>query len=535
MKKIYYNGRVYAGANEFHQAFAVENGRFVFVGSNEDALKLDAEKTIDLNGGFVCAGFNDSHMHLLNLGRTLQIADCASHSGSLKELFDYLNAFCRDKKLPHEKWLIGRGWNQDFFRDENRFPDRFDLDQLDHKGPICIIRACGHICAVNSAALKLIEQKNGNLEREGGQVDRGTDRKPNGIFRENALELVYSCFDEYTKEDIAKLVIQAQRCLNSYGITSVQTDDFCTLNGIGPHEVIDIYRLLEKEGKLTVRINEQCQFTNADALRRFIEEGYHTGWGSEMVKLGPLKLLADGSLGAHTALMSEPYADNPATSGIGTFTQAQLDEMISLAVKNDMQVAVHAIGDGALDRVLHAYEKFLDPQKDHRCGVVHCQITRNDQLRKFKELNLHAYFQSIFLDYDIRIVEKRIGKQKAKSCYAFKTLFESVHASNGSDAPVEMPDVMAGIQCALTRRTLKEGIGPYLLEEALDIREALDSFTIEGAYASFEENSKGRIREGMHADFVILSRDPFLTDSNRLKDIRVIETVLGGKTVYCAE
>ena len=147
-------------------------------------------------------------------------------------------------------------------------------------------------------------------------------------------------------------------------------------------------------------------------------------------------------------------------------------------------------------------------QKGPPARIVHCQITRPDQLDKFAKLSLHAYFQSIFLDYDIHIVEERIGKERAASSYHFRTLYETTHASNGSDCPVELPDVMKGIQCAVTRTTVKDHVGPYLPEQALDIKQALDSFTVEGAHASFEEEVKGRIAPGMLADFVILGAIP---------------------------
>ena len=172
------------------------------------------------------------------------------------------------------------------------------------------------------------------------------------------------------------------------------------------------------------------------------------------------------------------------------------------------------------------------PRTDHRHGIVHCQITRPDQLERIARLNLHVYAQSIFLDYDLHIVEDRVGKELAASSYSWKTLMnKGVTVSNGSDCPVELPNVMGGIQCAVTRCDLK-GEGPYLPREAFTVQEALDSFTIAGAKASFEEDSKGRIEPGMLADFVVLGGNPFETEPERLKDIPVLATYLGGKFVY---
>lgn len=183
------------------------------------------------------------------------------------------------------------------------------------------------------------------------------------------------------------------------------------------------------------------------------------------------------------------------------------------------------------------YEEVLreNPRADHRHGVVHCQITRPDQLEKFGKLDLHAYVQSIFLDYDIHIVEDRVGKERAADSYNFKTLMDlGVTVSNGSDCPVELPDVMAGIQCAVTRKTLDGSLGPYLKSQAMTVREAIDSFTIAGARASFEEEKKGAVRPGMAADFVILERNPFETPEGGLAGIGVSEVFVDGERV-CRE
>ena len=249
-------------------------------------------------------------------------------------------------------------------------------------------------------------------------------------------------------------------------------------------------------------------------------------------------MLGDGSLGARTAYLSRPYQDAPGTRGLPVYTQAQLDAMCAYANAHGMQIAIHAIGDGMLDRVLDACEKALavHPRRDHRHGVVHCQITRPDQLERIRRLGMHVYLQSIFLDYDTRIVFDRVGPALAGTSYAAKSLLQSgVTFSNGSDAPVEDPAVLRGVECAVTRRSIGSTAPPYRPEEALSVREALDSFTQYGAYASFEENCKGRIRAGMLADFVVLGENPFETAPDRLHAIDVLATYLGGACVYRRE
>ena len=209
-------------------------------------------------------------------------------------------------------------------------------------------------------------------------------------------------------------------------------------------------------------------------------------------------------------------------------------KMVSCVHKHGKQVAIHAIGDACLDAVLDSIESALksDPRPDHRHGIVHCQITRPDQLERIRSLDLHVYAQTIFLDYDNHIVEKRVGKELASSSYSWKSLIDGgISVSNGSDCPVELPDVMAGIQCAVTRSSL-DGTGPYLPSQAFTVRDALDSFTIRGAEASWEESYKGKIAPGYLADFVVLSADPFKTAPDLLHSIEVLNTYLGGKCVY---
>ena len=198
-----------------------------------------------------------------------------------------------------------------------------------------------------------------------------------------------------------------------------------------------------------------------------------------------------------------------------------------------MQIAIHAIGDGILDWIIEAYEYALanHPRQDHRHGIVHCQITRQDQLLKIKQLHLHAYIQSIFLDYDNHIVNERVKPEIAKTSYNFKTLKEITTISNGSDCPVEKPDILKGIQLAITRTSI-DGTGPYLKEQSLTREEAIDSFTIDGAYASFEENIKGSIEIGKFCDLVILENDILSVDVNKIKDIKVLATIIDGNIVY---
>ena len=534
MGTIYYNGKVYTGTLPLQEAFIVDDDQFIFTGSSQDALNQQkgSDQTVDLGGAFVCAGFNDSHMHLLGYGQTLSNARLEQHTESLADVLQCLKEFAQQRS----GWIVGRGWNQDYFTDERRMLNRWDLDSVSTEFPVCAVRACGHALAVNSRALELLGITGDTAHPEGGEIGM-ENGQPNGLFFDNAMDLIYSAISAPDKESVKDMIRNACRALNAYGVTSCQSDDYCVFSALPWQTVNEAFRELEQSGELTVRVYEQANFMTLDTLKEFVAAGNKTGVGSNFFKFGPLKMLGDGALGPRTAFLSRPYADSPDTCGIPVFSQQTFDEMIGCAHQEGMQVAIHAIGDACLDRVLSAIDKALaaHPRKDHRHGIVHCQITREEQLREIAEKKLHIYAQSIFLDYDIAIVSDRVGADRASTSYSWKTLQKlGATVSNGTDSPVEQPFALGGIQCSVTRSNLKGDIPAYLPHESFTVQEALDSYTAWGAYASFEENTKGKIAPGMLADFVVLDKDPFSVDPNHIKDIRVLATYLGGKCVYTA-
>ncbi|MGN1405595.1 MAG: amidohydrolase [Erysipelotrichaceae bacterium] len=506
--KIYYNADIYGTKAD---AFVVDGDKFIYVGEEKEALKYEGDY-VDLNGKAVYPGFIDSHMHLVNYGKFLANVSLYEHTSSLKEMLDEL------KKYTDRNMIIARGWNHDYFEDVKRFPTKADLDSVSSDIPIVITRACGHIAVANSKALELCPIK---------QSDSDVDIE-NGIFKENSVYPLYNCLPRCNKDDIKNYILKAQKKVNSYGITSVHSDDFLSAND-DYHDALKALEELRDEGKLTVRIYEQSQFLKIEDLKEFINKGYHTGVGNEYFKIGPLKLISDGSLGARTALLSRDYNDAPGVRGLAVLKKEELYDFMEYGDSHNMQIAIHAIGDGILDVILDKYKDMDCKNKRH--GVVHCQITRSDQLAKFSEFGLHAYIQSIFLDYDNHIVEDRVGKDLASTSYNFKYLFDKCKASNGSDCPVEMPDVLKGIQLSVTRTSI-DSTGPYLKEQALTVNEAIDSFTVNGAYASFEESIKGAIESGYLADFVVVDQKIEKCDVNRIKDIKVLETYVGGKRVF---
>jgi len=517
------------------EAVAIVKGKFYKVGSNEEVLQLKSSDTkiIDLKGNMVVPGFNDSHMHLAMFGSNLLECDLVG-TESVDDIIERMQDFIQKNKIEPGRWVTGKGWNEDYFN-IRMLPTRYDLDKISTEHNICLTRACYHTCVVNSKGLETAGVTKDNVQIEGGRFEVDEKGVPIGICREKALKYIYSKLPSYNVEDIKKMIRSASDCAVSKGLTSIQTDDFM-LPGVEFEQILEAYKELHDSGELKVRIYEQCLLPTMDKLQHFLEKGCRTGEGDEYFKFGPLKLLADGSLGPRTAYLREPYADQPSTSGIPAYSQDGLNEIVKKAHDAGMQIAVHCIGDKAMYMVFEAFENACvqNPRKDPRHTVVHCQITDEILLDKFREDNVVATIQPIFLNYDLHMAEGRIGKERVKTSYNWKSLFDrGVHVACGSDCPVEPFDVLPGIYAAVTRKDLKGyPENGWLPEQKLSVYQALYGFTLGSAYASFEENIKGSIEEGKLADMAVLSDDIYQIEPDKIKDVEVMMTFVNGKLVY---
>lgn len=527
MDLILYNGKIYSMESELsvYQAVAIEDNLIKDVGTDYDILKYKTENTIlvDLKGKYAFPGFNDSHMHLMGYGASLSQVDL-SGATSIEDVIKITKEFIEANHIPNSNWVLGRGWNQDKFEVKN-IPTLTDLDEISDNHNIFLRRACGHIACSNSKVLDTLGLKKELTYVNGGQYE-------NGIFKENAMDLVVSKIPEPTVEDMKTWIKTGAAKLNTLGITSVQSDDLCVLPDTLSKDIFTAFHELSNDNELSVRVYEQSLFRNENNLKEFIEDGYVQNKGDDFFKNGPLKILGDGSLGGRTAWLKETYADDSSTSGISMYTEEELTSYISYAQKNDISSAVHCIGDQMLECALNSIEKAQTsfPRTNLRHGIVHCQITSKEQLERMKRLDVMAYVQPIFLDYDIHIVKERVGSELANTSYSWKTMMDlDLRMSFGSDAPVETPDPIKGIHCAVFRKDLNnKPDSAYLPSQSISVYDALCNYTLESAYASFEENSKGKLLAGYLADLVVL-------DGNIFDDIlntTIHMTVLDGKIVY---
>lgn len=533
MKTILHNGKFYLNEGCFAEAVLIDGGIIEAVGTNDQivALAPDAEKH-DLLGKTALPGFIDSHMHLYNVG-IIRGNIMLNNAASLAEIKDRTLAFINEHNPEKGTVLFGRGWNQDYFTGDKIMPTRHDLDAITTDYPLVFTRACGHVLIANTPAIEKAGVTRDTAQVEGGDFELDPDGSPNGIFKENAQDLISGALElEPTIDDLKETLKSAMAYAAQNGITSVQTND---LYDEGAYPMYTAYDQLAQEGNATVRAYLQCCFNSVEVYREFLSRGFVTGMGNDFRKIGPLKLFADGSLGARTALMRNDYADTPGTRGIRCIEPETLLEYVKLSKENNMQVAVHAIGDGAIEMVLDAYESvYPNGENPNRNAIIHCQITDEGILNRFAKNNISALVQPIFLHYDMHITSDRVGDDLAKTSYAFGTMDKlGIHNSYGSDSPVEDLNPFENIYCAVTRKDLKGyPEGGWNGGEAVSVGRAIDHYTIDSAYNSFEEDRKGRIEAGYFADIVVLSDDIFTIPQSDIKNLKAVMTMVDGKIVY---
>lgn len=517
MDIVFYNGHFInpKNYNETIEMLGVSKDIIAYKGPYDKDLLKKAKKIIDLKGKTLVPGFNDSHLHLLGLGLGLNQMDLSTMV-SIKEVIekskDYLN------KRPGLKILEGRGWHQEHF-EENRFLEKKDLDEISKNLPIIFRRACGHILTANSKALELI--KNDDLVVPGGAVDL-----EKGIFKENAQDILLTKLPVPDSDQIKNYFVTGSKFLRKKGITSVQSDDFCIYPKEYTKRIYDVLKSLKNDAP--IRIYEQSLFRTIEHFKEYIEKGYQMTNEDTFVNWGPLKILLDGALGSKTAYLREPYKDS-SEHGILMYEPETLFEYVKLADDNNIDVAIHGIGDGAIDLAVKAIENTKNNNRRH--SIIHCQITTGDLINRIKENNILVHIQPIFLDYDIHMVEDRIGSERASLSYAYQTMHnKGIKIAFGSDAPVDQGDPILGMHLAVNRQDLKgypkDGWFP---KEKISIEDALYFYTVNAAYAEGTEHKKGALSLGMYADFAILDQNILTVDTKKIKDIKVLETYLGGK------
>lgn len=541
MRIIFHNAKVYVDKGNYQEAVLVENGLISAVGKNSEilAMKQADDAIYNCDGKTLIPGFNDSHMHFVQLANMLYHAQI-ENVRSIDEMIDICIAFMKNHPECVKDGLLSVGWNQDMFTDSSRLPDRHDLDRISTEIPIMLERVCGHICAVNTKLIEMLGIDGSSPQYPNGEFLIGEDGYPNGIFKGNACNIARNIIPDFTLAERREMILNTMEYAVSLGLTSVQSDDVgSAFPELQP--AFDLFHEIYNDGLGLLRFRHQVCFNNIEAYKHFLYEGEYRKGNypkDSWLTLGPLKLYKDGSLGARTALMKNGYVGDRNNHGLEWMTKEQMDAYCILARDNGMQVLTHAIGDAAVSGTIDSYEKaFIDGKNKLRHGVNHCQITDAPTLDRIVNEDILVFAQPVFIDYDMHIVEKLCGKELADTSYAFGTLLKrGAHLSYGTDAPVETCNPLINLYMAVTRcgRDGKPdgGFHPW---ERVDVETAVDAYTSASAYAEFAEDYKGRIKAGFYADLVLLDKDIFTIDPMQIKDVLPVLTMVGGKIVFQKE
>ena len=532
------NGKIYVERDTFAQALLLENGIITAVGKQQDILHMAPDADVyDCGGRTVIPGLNDSHLHLLHIAEQMQRVDIGSCT-SVEDLIARCRAFLEANPQACAQGLHSVGWNQDLF-DVPRIPTRHDLDRISTEIPIVLERICGHILSTNTRAIELLGLTADSPQYAGGTFEFGEDGLPNGIFTENACRYPVGLIPHLSLEQQEVLMRNAMDYAVSHGLTTVQSNDAGTsCSGAAGPRFFAMLRQMYARGDAPLRYRHQVCFVHPDEFAKFLASGEreHPAYqGDSWLTMGPLKLFKDGSLGARTATMRKEYCDDPGNFGVECTDDDLMHQFCRMAQDAGMQVITHAIGDDAISRTLDAYESVNQPgQNPLRHAVVHCQITDLPMLQRMVDSKIAAFYQPIFLDYDMQVLESRVGKELASTSYAFATFPKlGGKVSYGTDAPVENCNPFPCL-CAAITRTNSHGQpeGGFMPQEKVDVYDAIDAYTAGSAWCEFAEDVKGRLKPGFLADLVVLDTDIFTCPPQQIRDILPVMTMVGGKIVY---
>lgn len=521
------NARVWTGctAVPWAEALAVAGDRIAAVGTTERVLALacPSSEIIDAQGNLVVPGFIDCHVHFLEGGfhlSSVQLRDAATPA----EFIHRIKAYAEE--VGPGVWITGGDWDHALWG--GRLPTHEWIDSVSSRNPVWVSRLDGHMALANRLAMQIAGIHAATPDVEGGTIVRDAEGNPTGIFKDNAMGLIDRMVPSPDLRQKERALVAAMEYVASQGVT--------TVHQMGTWEDLEVFEHAHATGSLLTRIYAAVPLASASQLAARVRQ---SGRGDEWLRIGMLKGFVDGSLGSHTAAFFEPYSDAPTDSGLLVNTPEDLYRWISQADSAGLQVAVHAIGDRANALLLDIYARVVAERgpRDRRFRIEHAQHLRPCDIPRFSQLGVIASMQPYHAIDDGRWAEGVIGPQRCKTTYAFRSLHDQgARVVFGSDWYVAPPSPLLGIYAAVTRRTI-DGKNPdgWIPEQKITVEEALRAYTVQAAYASFEEGLKGSIEPGKLADFVILDRDITRIPPEEIFQARVLMTVVGGKVVFRAQ
>ncbi len=523
------NAVIWTGNDSMPQAdaMAIVDDTIAAIGTWDEVKDWSNTNTevLDAGGKFIVPGFIDAHVHFLTGGLGLASVQLR-HAQTQQAFIDSIAKFVRTVK-PGTWVLVGEWDHQNW---GGQLPERSWIDSVTKDNPVLLNRLDGHMALANSAALKLAGVDAHTLNVAGGTIVRDAAGNPTGIFKDNAMDLVSKAIPFPEPEMLDRALQAAMQFVASKGVTTVHN-----MGDYGGAKDMEVFDRAAKNKTSITRAYVSMPLNQWPFLSQTIAK---QGRGNKWVSIGVLKGYADGSLGSHTAAFFKPFSDSPKDSGFLISNQDSLRQWITQADAAGLQCAIHAIGDKAINTILNIFEYAIKQNglRDRRFRIEHAQHIAPQDIVRFSQLGVVASMQPYHCIDDGRWAEKLIGSERIKTTYAFRSLIDT-HATLafGSDWFVAPPTPLEGIYAAVTRRTLddKHPDG-WVPEQKITVEEALKAYTKNAAFAGFQENDRGTLEKGKLADFVLLEKDLRKIDPATIKDIKVLRTVVGGKTVFDA-
>jgi predicted amidohydrolase YtcJ len=518
------NAHIWTGssAHPWASSLAVKGDTLIFVGDSTEYKNYlsDSTSIIDAQGQMIVPGFIDSHVHFLDGGYSLlavQLRDISSRKDFINTIAAYV------KTIPPGTWITGGIWNHQNWGGE--LPEASWIDSITPNNPVWLMRMDGHMGIANTLAMKGAGITPLTREISGGEMVKDNMGKFTGIFKDNAMGMITKTIAAPNDEFKDKAMEAAMKLYASNGITSLQN--------LGTWEELQEFRRIKEKGLLTSRIYSCVPLSD---WARLGDEIRRNGKGDNWLRIGGLKGYVDGSLGSHTAAMLAPFTDKPNDSGLFVTKPDSLFFYTRNADLNGLQVMVHAIGDKAIRTQLNVFDSVskLNGPRDRRFRIEHTQHIHPYEIQRMADIKVIASMQPYHAIDDGCWAEKYIGRERCLTTYAFKSLEDAgVLLAFGSDWFVAPPSPLTGIYAAVTRRTLdNKNPQGWIPEQKITVERALKAYTSGGAYAAFEENIKGTLEAGKLGDFVILDQDLFKVAPEKISEVKVVATYVGGKKVF---
>jgi predicted amidohydrolase YtcJ len=527
---VVFNGRIVTNNQGFEmaEAMAVRGDRIIAIGSNTEINRLAGAQTkrIDLQGRTVIPGLIDTHTHALDWAMSFVRDEIDLRYPKVTKIEEILKLIEeRARRLKAGQWIVGSAWDNAKLA-EGRYVTRQDLDAVSPANPVYLMHVSGHLSVANTAALKLAGITADTPDPAGGVIERDAQGQPTGIVKDRAMWLLGSLLPPPTKEDGVKALAYLSRAAAEVGLTTIHDI------ALSPQD-ISTYQEAYRRGVLKIRVQMAPLVNRPQDVEKFRAMGIHTGFGDTHLNLGPIKIFTDGGMAAKTIALYQPVKNEPQNFGLLIWKAEDLEKTQQQLVDMGWQLATHAIGDRAIDQVLDSYAKIikLHPGRDLRLRVIHCGIATPAIQKRLKELNVLVDSNPPF-PYWIGSWFENFGPERVRWSYPAKSYFDNgIIASGGSDVPVTPISPWWGIWALVVRREMKSGqvTAP---DERINIRQALQMYTANGAYAGFEEKIKGSLEVGKLADFVVIDRNLLEAPPEELKDVKVLATFVGGEAVF---